>query len=141
MVVVVMPQQGAASGDPALVRIESLRARAVLAAAVAGLNDAVQACGQAAVENERQRRRLFNQSWMGRVLVFLQQDPNGSLTLADLLQAPMSAWSKETAAAHLRMLVLKRAEQLLQRAERADSVIVLPRQDWNQMCNWAGDES
>lgn len=135
MTPIIVPHSEDSSSSQVLV--ESSRALHVAQAAAEAFRARIQSLRASMVEGERARRRRFNASWLGRLLPFLQEDPDADITPGPHPDDQVVDWTDEEF--HLKMFehFLAQAESVAGRARATESALVLSRSEWNRLLSWS----
>lgn len=135
MHIVVMPTQGQGS-SPERLRVEPSEAFTVARAAERALRQEIRQLTAELISKERARRRRFNASWAGKVLFFWREDPDGEISLEELLapgaEGLLNGGDFVLYAYHQ---LLDTAENLQRRAQNTTTLWVNAI-DWDNLQKW-----
>lgn len=110
----------------------------VTTSAMSVLQERIDSVHAALVEHERARRRKFNASWLGRVLPFLQKNPDEAIHPDALLRSSLRRWVNEIAELSMDKYYLARAQAILLQAQNTPNSFEVDSFDWMGLQALAG---
>ena len=113
-------------------RIAPEHAYEVSSQALEVLQERIDAVHEMLIGHERDRRRRFNASWLGRLLPFLRQDPDAAIRPETILHGSMRRWVDDIAELRMNEHYAQCARSILVQAQNTPDPFEVNAFDW--MC-------
>lgn len=119
-------------------KVSAEQAYEVSSRAMDALQERIDAVHDVLIEYERDRRKKFKTSWIGKILPFLAKDPEAPISVPSVLREDTRRWFEDISELRVLEHYVQRCRSLVLQAQESQDFVEVATLDWSYLCQAAG---